>query len=239
MEEKKCWVQLERVEVVLKNTVNVTEEAKMGPGHMEENKPGELETKKAIQGPTESPRQSMNKVKCDECGKFLSSKKCLLMHRRTVHRGETPFKCWVGDCGKGFSNSRGLADHKRVNHGYPKLRCKVEGCGSEFLFQSASQNHGRTHEDKSECDECGKRMSKHHLSTHKKLVHRGVKPHACKVTDCTERFSRAEGLADHGRKAHGHPKLKCKVEDCSSEFSGYFELRNHQKTHWRSSVEKE
>ena len=238
VEEKKCWVQLERVEVVLKNT----EQIQMRPGNMEETRskktgtPGEFGPKKAKQDPTES--RSMDKVKCDECGKYLS-KACLMHHKRTVHRGEKPSKCWVEGCGIGFANSRALADHKRVNHGYPKLKCKVEGCGSEFLFQHASEAHSRTHESKSACDECGKRMSRHHLSTHKKLVHRGEKPHACKVAGCTERFSRAEGLADHGRIAHGHPKLKCNVGDCGSEFSGYYDLRSHLRTHSRSSVEKE
>merc|ERR1719391_1911191 len=76
-------------------------------------------------------------------------------------------------------------------------------------------------------------MSSSHISTHKKLVHRGEKPFACKVKDCRERFSRAEGLADHGRIAHGNPKLKCKIGDCDIEFSGYYDFRNHQRTHSR------
>ena len=238
VEEKKCWVQLERVEVVLKNTeqVQIRSEHREETGSKKIGTPGGLGPKKAKQGPAESPDR--DKVKCDECGKSLS-KKCLLNHKKIVHRGEAPFKCWVEDCGLGFASSRGLADHKRVNHGHPKMRCKVEGCGSEFLFCREFENHGRSHESKSECEECGKIMYRHHLSTHKKLVHRGEKPHACKLSDCTERFSRAEGLADHGRIAHGHPKLKCNVEDCGSEFSGYYELRSHQRAHSRSSVEKE
>ena len=131
----------------------------------------------------------------------------------------------------GFAHTRGLSDHKRMNHGYPKLRCKVEGCDAEFLFRSAFDNHVRKHQSKTECDECGKSMSPSYLATHKRLVHRGEKPHACKITDCTERFSRPEGLADHGRIVHGYPKLRCKVEDCGLEFLGYYDLKNHQRTH--------
>ena len=80
---------------------------------------------------------------------------------------------------------------------------------------------------KVKCDECGKGMSPGHLSTHKKLVHKGEKPYECRVTGCSERFSRSEGLGDHGRTAHGHPMLKCKVEDCGLEFSAVRDLRSH------------
>ena len=175
MEEKRCWVQLERVEVVLKDT----EQIQMRPGHMEESRPEEIGTpgdfglKKVKQGHTKSSGRV--KVKCDECGKFIS-KKCLLNHKKIVHRGEALFKCWVGDCGLKFSSNWSLSDHKRVDHGYPKLRCKVVGCGSEFLIRKELDNHGQRHQGKTECDECGKSMSSSHLSTHKKLVHRGEKP---------------------------------------------------------------
>ena len=117
VEEKKCWVQLECVEVVLKNT----EQVHMSPGHMEEDRsktdgaPGELRLKKAKQGTTEL--SGRDKVKCDECGKFVS-KKHLPKHKRIVHRGETPHKCTVEDCRMRFALPRGLSDHQRVNHGY-------------------------------------------------------------------------------------------------------------------------
>ena len=132
-----------------------------------------------------------------------------------------------------FALPRGLSDHQRVSHGYPKLRCRVEGCGSEFLFRSKSDAHGRTHRAKTECDECGKIMYTSNLSTHKREVHKGEKPYQCKVKDCNMGFSRSEGLRDHGRIAHGFPTLKCQVKDCALEFSGYDEHRNHQRVHMR------
>ena len=175
VEEKKCLVQLERVAFVLKNT----EQVQMRPGHMEEIRtkkigtPGDLGPKKGKDGPTESPGRVQ--VKCDECGKYIS-KSGLLNHKRVVHRGEKPFKCTVGDCDKRFSEKIKLADHRRVTHGFPKLECKVDGCGSEFLLRSAADIHHRAHKIKAECDECGKSMSASHLSIHKKRVHGGNKP---------------------------------------------------------------
>ena len=177
MEEKRCWVQLQQVEVALKNT----EQVQMRPGHMEESRPkkvgppGELRLKKARKHPNDA--LGRGKVKCDECGKSLS-KSTLQRHKRVVHRGEVPYKCWVGDCGMEFANTSSLSNHKRLNHGYPKLRCKVEGCGSEFLIRSQFDYHRQTHKGKIECDECGKSIYSKNFSTHKKLVHKGEKPYA-------------------------------------------------------------
>ena len=232
VEMKKCWVQLQRVQVVLKTN----EQVQMSTGQMEDDRsktygaPGELGLKMAKKRPTELPGRV--KVKCDECGKSVS-KRHLQNHKRIVHRGETPFTCTVANCGMMFTLPHGVSDHKRVNHGYPKLKCKVVGCGAEFFIRYKFDNHCRTHESKCECDECGKSMTSSYLSTHKQLVHRGEKPHPCKEMDCTERFSSAPGLSDHGRMAHGHPKLKCKFEDCGLELSGYEDLRNHQRNHSR------
>ena len=232
VEMKKCWVQLQRVQVALKTN----EQVQMSQGHMEETRSkadvasGEHGPKMAKQHATES--LGKDKVKCEECGKSVS-KRHLLNHKRIVHRGETPHKCLVEDCGMMFALPRGLSDHQRGSHGDPKLRCRVQGCGSEFLFRHDFHNHERTHESKSECDECGKNMAPRHLPTHIKIAHRGEKPYACMEMGCTEKFSGAPGLADHGRTAHGQPKLKCKFDGCGLEFSGYEDLRNHQRNHSR------
>ena len=142
VEKMRCWVQLEQVEVVLKDT----EQAQISPRHMEETGPKKVGTlvdlgpkhKQARPQPTEG--WGKEKVECDECGQYLSKER-LLNHRRIAHRGETPFKCWVGDCGKILRSNRGLYDHKRVHHGFPKLKCKVDGCGSEFLRQHKFDKH--------------------------------------------------------------------------------------------------
>ena len=203
LKEKKCWVQLERVEVAMKNT----EQVQTRPAHMEETRlkkvgpPGELELQKAKKHPNDA--LGRGKVKCDECGQSLS-KNNLQRHRVVVHRGVAPYKCWVGDCGMRFASTSRLANHRRVNHGYPKLMCEVEGCGSEFLLRSQLHSHRKTHQGKTDCDECGKSIASSYLSTHMQLVHRGEKPYACKVMDCTESFSRNQGLGDHERKVHGY-----------------------------------
>jgi len=117
----------------------------------------------------------------------------------------------------------------RPGHMEEARSMKVGGAPSElgpkeFEHQDPTKSQGRV---KVKCDECGKGMCPSHLSRHKKLVHMGEKPYECRVTGCSERFSRSEGLGDHGRTAHGHPMLKCKVEDCGLEFSAVRDLRSH------------
>jgi len=105
---------------------------------------------------------------------------------------------------------------------------KIGGARGEIGAKEAEQHSTKSQSRvKVKCDECGKEMRPSHLSRHKKLVHMGEKPYECRVNGCSERFSRSEGLGDHGRTAHGHPMLKCKVEDCGLEFSAVRDLRSH------------
>jgi len=227
VEMKKSRVQLHRVQVVLKTNGQV----QMSPGHMQDAR-SKIDQgtglKMAKKRPTES--SGRDKVKCDECGKFVS-KNHVPKHKRIVHRGETPYKCLVEDCGMWFANTSSLSNHKRVNHGYPKLKCKVEGCDSEFLFRSQFDSHCQTHQGKNECDECGKSFAPRHLSAHKKEVHRGEKRVACKEIGCTESFSRNDGLGDHRRIVHGFPKLKCRIGECTADFMYKNHLLVHAKEH--------
>ena len=216
----KSWVQLEQVEVDLKNTEEVQRKLASST---------ELGPKKAILRATE--RWGRDKVKCDECGKSVS-KAHLRNHKRVVHRGEVLlFRCLVGDCGTRFVNNRALCDHKRVNHGYPKLKCKFEGCGSEFLLQHKFDTHRRTHEGKTECDECGNKMHPSYIVTHKKIVHRGETFFSCHIIGCDKKFTENSRKATHLRAVHGFPKLQCKFKDCSAEFLSARGLKKHNKKH--------
>ena len=84
------------------------------------------------------------KTECEECGESVTAS-YLSTHIKLVHRGGNPFACKEKDCKMGFSRSEGLADHRRIAHGYPKLNCKVEGCGLEFSRYYEHRNHQRTH----------------------------------------------------------------------------------------------
>ena len=109
-----------------------------------------------------------------------------------------------------FSRSEGLADHRRIVHGYPKLKCKVEDCGAEFSENYNFRNHRRTH---------------------MRGLHPGDRPFVCNVTGCDKRYTGKIKLADHMRGVHGSPKLKCSSGQCTAEFVYKKHLVVHAKEH--------
>ena len=207
---KECRIVIEKVEVEKSDAVNDTASKN---GH-----------KKKL-------RESWGKekVKCDECGKILS-KAYLLDHRRNNHGGEKPFVCTVADCNQTFSRRFKLVDHKRLAHGYPKLKCKVKDCDSEFAVYNELRKHHTSHQSMVDCAECGKRVSQAYLFNHIRYVHKGIRPAGCEISGCGKKFINKAGLADHMRSVHGFAKLKCTAEACSVEFTSSKSLLQHQKT---------
>ena len=175
--------------------------------------------------------QSRDKVKCDECGKYLS-KYALLNHKRIVHRGEKPFCCKIDDCKERFHLHSKLGDHKRKEHDYPKLKCKAEGCESEFSVYNEYKRHEDTHRAMVECEECGKSLTD--LLQHKKIVHQKARTVLqCEMADCSKKFNSISHLADHRRMVHGFAKLKCNVGECTAEFMSDAVLMKHKKSHFK------
>ena len=175
-------------------------------------------------------KQAMGKsrMECDECGKFVI-KTYMLSHKSIAHGGEKPIPCVVMDCDQRFSRKSGVADHMRIAHGYPKLKCKVEGCDSEFLVYDKLRSHMLTHKTKIECGECGTRLSEAYLPKHNKFFHQGISSAVCEISGCDEKFIFTAHLADHMRSVHGFPKLKCNVEKCTAEFVSKGGLLKHKK----------
>jgi len=174
-----------------------------------------------------------DKVKCDECGKYFS-KAGLLTHKRIMHRGEKPFCCKINDCNERFYLRAKLGDHKRKEHDHPKLKCKAEGCESEFLVFNEFKRHQSTHQTMIECEECGKRLIQRNLPEHKKFVHQKTKPVVdCEMADCGKKFNLKSHLADHMRMVHGFAKLKCNVGECTAEFMSDAVLMKHKKSHFK------
>merc|ERR1719342_1684203 len=148
------------------------------------------------------PREK-DKVKCDECGHYVS-KKYLVVHKNITHRGHRAFACKVSNCEERFSTTFKLADHKRAAHDFAKLRCNVEGCGLEFLMRPELVSHTRRNHQ----IECG-------------------------VAGCDKSFHDKYRLMNHMRLVHSFSKLKCNFEDCSAEFTSDQGLACHKKKHMK------
>ena len=86
-------------------------------------------------------------VQCENCHKYLSSKKSLSIHIRSIHLGDKNFHCQI--CENSFLYGHELKSHVRKKH--PK-----DGEVQEIFY----------------CDQCTKQFTnKSVLHNHKKYVH--------------------------------------------------------------------
>ena len=133
-ETKKCLVQLEQTEL----EVGSGDNKEAGPEKSHEQCEPALEVGHTEAKTHAAKHQGKDKVKCDECGKYVS-KKFLMIHKSSLHKVQKPIECKVNGCEQRFSTWVRLSDHKRATHDFPKVKCNVEGCGAEFLVLQAIQ----------------------------------------------------------------------------------------------------
>jgi len=107
-------------------------------------------------------------------------------------------------CGKHFPKQRNLEDHGRAKHDHPKLVCPVRSCGKEFIWYSG-------------------------IYDHKARDHNWKTSFMCPELGCNaKQFSCKQGLENHDRAWHNHPKLVCPVEGCGKEFTCTSTVSSHK-----------
>ena len=87
-----------------------------------------------------------------------------------------PFVCDVEGCGRAFTHSGTLSNHKKGHAGVRPYACDVEGCGRAFT-------------------------QKWHLKEHLR-IHAGERPYVCDVAGCADSFIRSSALKGHKRRMH-------------------------------------
>ncbi|XP_063911176.1 zinc finger protein 239-like [Zophobas morio] len=105
---------------------------------------------------------------CEVCGKTLTSKSGLVVHRR-LHSGEKQHICHV--CGKAFAKREALIVHIRVHTKEKPHQCSV--CDKSFSQRTTLVIHMRRHsgEKPYKCDVCGKGF----------VIKSGLNKHSCKI----------------------------------------------------------
>ena len=106
--------------------------------------------------------------KCSICEQKFGRKLTLQVHEWT-HSNEKPYNCEF--CSESFRRSSKLADHYRIRHGKPKLKCSWHGCTAEFNTYGIRTGHYRRMHDSTpyHCDQCNRKYKlKRELDHHKR-----------------------------------------------------------------------
>uniref|UniRef100_A0A8C5KMI9 Zinc finger protein interacting with K protein 1 n=1 Tax=Jaculus jaculus TaxID=51337 RepID=A0A8C5KMI9_JACJA len=142
-----------------------------------------------------------------------------------VHTGERPWEC--SECGKFFSQTSHLNDHRRIHTGERPYECSE--CGKLFRQNSSLIDHQKTHTGARpyECNQCGKSFSQKATLVKHQRVHTGERPYKC--SECGNSFSQSAILNQHRRIHTGAKPYEC--DQCGKSFSQKATLIKHQRVH--------
>ena len=137
-------------------------------------------------------------MQCDICGKTVSNKHKLKLHKNVFHGKMTKtFKCNI--CGKSFNY--------KANRNLHEGQCK----GNEDQYENV------------QCDKCNKTFTNAaHLKRHVTFMHDAPKKFRCEV--CDEAFKTKVMLRNHKSNSHIH-KYKC--VQCERIFNLRITLETH------------
>ncbi len=182
---------------------------------------------------------------CSHCPESFRFRSCLLLHEEThkfnessnscsepfisssnfeeqfiIYKGASPYVC--DQCGKSYTQAKGLKSHKRVHTGMRPFGCKQ--CGRSFTWKGDLKRHTRVHtatERPFVCDQCGKsyyEASK--LASHLR-DHTGERPFVC--DQCAKAFTELRFLQMHMQVHTGERRLTSTLNNHQSE------KKNHRK----------
>lgn len=130
---------------------------------------------------------SKEPVKCETCGKSLSSAGSLKIHR-AIHTGTKRF---------GANKCPFYCDFQFINSRFSFTVCSY--CGTSFrqLFHLTEHINGHTGNTPYKCKVCHKQFTRHQILKAHQRVHTGEKPHICGIEGCDRAYAYEIDLKRH------------------------------------------
>ncbi|KAL0851515.1 hypothetical protein ABMA28_007306 [Loxostege sticticalis] len=163
---------------------------------------------------------------CDVCGKGFTSKFILKTHIDThMENRERNFTC--EQCGKKFFTHTVLISHMTKRHSGRRFICHV--CSYPFTDKYNLAKHLLIHDGKKlfKCEICHKSYASRASLVEHKRIHSGERPYVCSY--CPKSFLSKRRVEDHHKIHTGERPHKCTI--CSQGFTQRGTLKRHMKVH--------
>ena len=188
---------------------------------------------------------SKEKIKCEECGKILSSeymrKHMVKYHNRMRKSKGRPqndkyFTCEI--CNK-LLRTRCRKKHERIHMKSPikseseEANAVCEICGQMCFNEKSLSNHMQVHSIKNlTCKHCDHVSSSVQERERHKKTHKFV--HSCET--CGVKIALKKGLLCHIRSLHQKVK-RCVCDVCGRQFYAIYNMERHRATHFAPGFE--
>ena len=167
-------------------------------------------------------------VVCDICGKTISSRKNLRVHKTVKHFKNGSFGCLV--CGRKFALNRDLKRHMPLHTNERKYECPH--CGLQCKQPGHLTKHIRTHTEVMNwrCDCCFKNFKvQAELKSHCFTEHADINKENLTCSVCKEKLKLPNSVYLHSLRHSGVREFQCHI--CKASFKLKQHMQVHMKTH--------